>query len=427
MTAPATGFLVSAPAPVEYAFGNIVSSPDPRAEMSNRLPRIIQPFLTWLTCVPAAGERSTTTSRNMTLVDAGIRLFLGGFISTLGVEQVDAATRIALLACGATIISSGMGIMQVVVFHYCAHGALFNQKSLNTVVGRAVSLILIFTDFDTYRSDHIQHHRAEKLITEEDEFSRFVVGVCRLQPGESKLRLWTRTLIALFSPFFHARFFLLRLKGCCLAGNPSRFLLFGLFWGGLIGCCIHLDIWMQFLLVWALPLIILLQIATIFRILCEHRFPGEDVLDKRGKLILCLATTGVFPGRPPPSHSARSFIGAIHWLIWWLDLVTIQLFSRVFVLVGDAPCHDFHHRRPASSHWPDAHHARQQDKANGCPGYPVNYIDVWGLFPAINRNLESLANAREDVLLRRRNVVIQTPRRKLNRRDRAFARLTAKG
>ena len=74
-------------------------------------------------------------------------------------------------------------------------------------------------------------------------------------------------------------------------------------------------------------------------------------------------------------------------------MLTVHLFARVFVLVGDAPCHDFHHRRPASRRWTDYIHARQKDADNGCPTYPLGYIETWGLFEAIDENLASLSTA----------------------------------
>src|SRR3546814_18853120 len=72
-------------------------------------------------------------------------------------------------------------------------------------------------------------------------------------------------------------------------------------------------------------------------------------------------------------------------------MLTVHLFSRLFVLVGDAPCHDYHHRRPGSRKWPSYIHERQADLLRGCPDYPVNYIETWGLFRAIDENLASLS------------------------------------
>jgi hypothetical protein len=147
-----------------------------------------------------------------------------------------------------------------------------------------------------------------------------------------------------------------------------------------------------------LPVTVLLQIATVFRILCEHRVPPVEVLIRRGPDLVCQATAGVFPGVRPPEARATTLPGLAAWLIWWTNMLTVQLFVRLFVLVGDAPCHDFHHRRPANKRWTDYAHARQADLEAGCPGFPLNYVDTWGLFRAINENLGALARAPADLL-----------------------------
>src|SRR3546814_20241956 len=81
-------------------------------------------------------------------------------------------------------------------------------------------------------------------------------------------------------------------------------------------------------------------------------------------------------------------------------MLTVHLFSRLFVLVGDAPCHDYHHRRPGSRKWPSYIHERQADLLRGCPAYPVTYIETWGLFRAIDENLASLRATKKLHLLR---------------------------
>ena len=79
------------------------------------------------------------------------------------------------------------------------------------------------------------------------------------------------------------------------------------------------------------------------------------------------------------------------WGAWWAEMLTVHLFVRLFVMVGDAPCHDFHHRKPASKKWTSYIHARQTDLDAGSPGYPAGYFECWGLFAAVDRNLASLA------------------------------------
>src|SRR6266404_876121 len=101
--------------------------------------------------------------------------------------------------------------------------------------------------------------------------------------------------------------------------------------------------------------------------------------------------TAASSGVAPPAADVPLAIRLGGWLAWWVEMLTVQLFVRLFVLVGDAPCHDYHHRRPASKRWASYAQARQQDRLNGCWGFPVNYCDSWGLFRTIDANLATLA------------------------------------
>ena len=80
---------------------------------------------------------------------------------------------------------------------------------------------------------------------------------------------------------------------------------------------------------------------------------------------------------------------------WWARMLTVHLFARVFVLVGDAPAHDFHHRHPGSKKWQNYIYERHKDAVEGCRRYPVNYSECWGLFAAIDQTLVSFAAAKE--------------------------------
>jgi len=154
----------------------------------------------------------------------------------------------------------------------------------------------------------------------------------------------------------------------------------------------------EVMILWVLPVTILLQIATVGRILCEHRFPEPALIAARGREFICRATVGVFPGAYPPDTDASSVSGLAAWMSWWINMLTVQLLTRIVVLVGDAPCHDYHHRRPANSRWTDYIYARQEDVDAGCPGYPLNYGESWGLFRAIDENLATLSETPREVI-----------------------------
>ena len=344
---------------------------DPRQEMARRLPAGLQGFLTWLTAMPADGEAAgeTTALRHLAAAFAWIA---------------------AGLAVGGAAFA-GLGLFQVVIFHHCAHGTVFRTRERNRRVGRAISAVLLFKHFDLYQHEHMLHHSAKRLLTPEDEFAQFLFDLCGLEPGIAKAELWRRVVVNIVSPLFHGRFLLRRLKASFGSHDRAHNLLGSATWLTLSLAAAGAGVFVPFLVLWVLPVTVLLQIATIFRILCEHRFPDAGLIDARDKLFVCMATTGVFPGSAPPSAEEPPDIRIAGWAAWWAEMLILQLFVRLFVLVGDAPCHDYHHRRPASKRWASYAQARQQDRLNGCWGFPVNYCDSWGLFRTIDANLATLA------------------------------------
>jgi fatty acid desaturase len=371
---------------------------DPRVDMAMSLPRAVQPFLTWLTAKPAPGEPAAP-KKPLAYVSEAIGLTLGGTLVSalaLSVFSVAQPWLWVLLFVGLLATSSGLGLFQVVIFHHCSHGTVFSTRERNRLVGRMVSAILLFKHFDLYQKEHMLHHNANKLFTDDDEFTDFVVGICDLRTALDRRALWRHLLLLLVSPWFHGRFLFKRIKGSLNSYERSHNLIGIGFWATLLIAAALTNTLTILMIAWILPVTVLLQIATVFRILCEHRLPSIDIIDQRGKQLVCEATAGVFPGAYPPRTDARSLRGLLAWTGWWTNMLTVQLFVRLFVLVGDAPCHDFHHRRPGKR-WTNYVHARQTDLEAGCPGFPANYIETWGLFRAVDENFAAMSRAPADL------------------------------
>jgi fatty acid desaturase len=363
--------------------------------MAARLPSFVQPFLTWLTAKPAPGEQPRPRSALSYVLGALSWVFGGCALTVLPFLLAEPALAAWLLVpLGLLATSCGLGIFQVVIFHHCSHGTVFSTRERNQRVGRLISALLLFKRFEDYQREHMLHHSAKKLLTEEDEFADFVLGLCRLEAGVPKLELWRRVLVNCVSPIFHWRFFSRRVTASLFTGDAAHDWTGRLVWGIAISFSLATGTFELFLLAWVLPATILLQIATIFRILVEHSFPEAEYMAQRDKNFVCHASVGVFPGREPPFQRARSLSGLLAWTGWWVEMLTVHLFVRLFVLVGDAPCHDYHHRRPATRRWTTYIHARQQDSDAGSPGFPTGYFEAWGLIRAVDRNLASLAATR---------------------------------
>src|SRR4051812_45961926 len=97
----------------------VVRSANPRAEMHHRLPSFVQPFLTWLTARPAPGETARSHSAHYHVITAFAALVIGVALSLAALEL----GRAWCMALPFLLIvsTSGMGKLQAVVFHHCAH------------------------------------------------------------------------------------------------------------------------------------------------------------------------------------------------------------------------------------------------------------------------------------------------------------------
>ncbi len=366
---------------------------DPRVEMSRRLPRILQPFLTWLTAKPAPGEaiRERNPLRFVTIALAQVVV---GVIITLGAAALPWAAAIPLAVVGLTVTSSGLGLFQVVIFHHCSHFTVFKVRQVNITVGRLISAVLLFKHFDVYQHEHMLHHNHKKLLTMEDEFADFIFGMCRLEAATPKRELWRRVLVGLVSPAFHVRFLTRRVRAAWFSHDRAHNVTGMTIWAAIaIAAAASGHPWLV-ALAWVLPVTVLLQIATVFRILCEHRFPEPELIANRTRDFAEHASVGVFPGAALPDPRLPAVRRTLAWAAWWANMLTWQLFVRTFVMVGDAPCHDYHHHRPASRKWTSYIQARQHDLDVGRHGYQ----EVWGLFRAVDENLASLARTPQGVL-----------------------------
>jgi fatty acid desaturase len=365
---------------------------NPRDAMAARLPYFVQPFLTWLTARPAPGEVAKPQS-GPSFVWRALLWILGGCALTVTPFLLANPPALAWLLVPAGLIatSCGLGLFQVVVFHHCSHGTVFATREANRRAGRLISALLLFKRFDDYQHEHMLHHSANKLLTEEDEFMDFVLGLCGLQAGLSKRELWRRVIVNLVSPAFHWRFLRRRIQLSLFSGDRAHDWPGRVAWAAAIGLTLATGSFWLFALAWILPVTVLLQVATVFRILVEHAFPEAGLIAARNKEFVCHASLGVFPGREPPAPSAGTLAGLAAWTVWWAEMLTVHLFVRLFVLVGDAPCHDYHHRRPATRRWTSYIHARQADLDAGSPGFPTGYFECWGLISAVDRNLATLA------------------------------------
>jgi fatty acid desaturase len=72
---------------------------------------------------------------------------------------------------------------------------------------------------------------------------------------------------------------------------------------------------------------------------------------------------------------------------WSAATLFYHLPSRLLVVVGDLPNHDYHHRYPSTPEWTTVAYARQRDIDGGPEGPP--YHEIWGMGAAVERLFRS--------------------------------------
>lgn len=361
----------------EIAGLRISASYCPTRESMRRLPQALQPFLTWLTGKPLSGAvwpRRTPLSYCLKAVGL---LLCGIVLSACGGPWG--------LLPGWILTISGARTLQLLILHQCAHDTFSTNSRHNERLGSVIAVALLIENFQQYRQAHLHHHHSNLHMSSEDPTIQFLFEKVGLQPGMPKRMIWRKVILTLLSPKFHLHTVCERLHSQLIAPHPYR-LVAWILWTTLIVNLIVMHQVGSFLLVWAIPFGPLYNISSCLRLCSEHRWsprsatPREHITDH---------STGIFLGSPAPAAGRWS---AQHMWAWcaWLGLMFGYHFpARLLVLVGDTPCHDYHHRQPRSQHWTHYAYARQRD-VEIHRGWP-HYTEIWGFFQAIDAAFATLS------------------------------------
>lgn len=344
-------------------------------ESMSRLPSFVQPLLTWITGRAAKGQKRSTHTPYYHLATSLLSLISGWFLIYIG--------EMFLTFIGMILVTGAMRKLQIVIVHHCSHSNFFTRKSKgNGILGNIISFTLFIEPFKSYKKSHSLDHHFGKHMTKDDPTVSFLFDRCKLVPGmsveESKIQL----LKSLLSPSYYLEGVIGRLKEqkkMSLAGQIA----ITLFWALLvIGACIAGKI-SFFFYAWIMPLFILYPISSALRLSVEHTFPETQEGRKFDLESLSVLTNAVFCGEEYPQNP-----NLINVTTWSFKMLFIHLPVRVFILVGDTPVHDHHHRHPVYRDWPNYAFARLSalDTEKG----KHDYREVWGYFNALNHSLKSL-------------------------------------
>jgi hypothetical protein len=278
-----------------------------------------------------------------------------------------------------------------VIMHQCAHDNFIRRRWFDRSLGKAISIALVTEEFDWYQRSHIEDHHSSRHQTISDPTVAFLFKDLGLRPGMATRTMWGKLFGAVISPTYHARFLAGRIKSHFKETSAGHRICLLVYLSVLAGTIAALGAAPEFLLSWVLPVTVLYQTSTAFRLCSRHIFVPK-LPRKRDKATLGSFTLGIFIGAPCPETGHNPLSNLVRWMWWWARMLFYHIPCRLGVLVGDGPAHDFHHRFPRCPDWSNYAFARAGDQCGLDDGWPP-YREVWGLHRAIDATFRSLSDA----------------------------------
>jgi fatty acid desaturase len=279
--------------------------------------------------------------------------------------------------------------MIIVVAHQCIHRQFSRNASRDEAIGEFVTVLTVFQDLGAFKREHIaSHHQPAIFASREDPPVQLLDGL-GLRAGMSRAQLWRRAWFVFLTPGFYVNGAWSRLRGNLVAGHPIRRVGFIVWTGMWLSVAFWAPNGLAILLVaFVFPILPVAQLSALLDKMGEHAWltPPDPAHGRRHHHVS--ASWARFCGDPVPASGQSAAKAVAAWTRWLLRAFFYHLPSRLFVVVGDLPNHDYHHRYPGSPDWPTAAYGRQRDveAGNGPP-----YVEVWGLGAAIDRSFASLA------------------------------------
>lgn len=361
---------------------------DPRGTME-RLPTCLQPVLTCLTGKPTAHETSWRLKPWHHLASAIVALFFG-LAGSAAIFVVGG--RWWLLMPPAWLVTvHGARKLRTIIMHQCSHSNFLRSRWWDRAIGKIISILLVTEEFDGYKRAHLADHHSARHQTVHDPTVIFLLQELGLRPGMTSSEMWFRLWLTIVSPRYHARFLSARIQSHFDRTSIRHRIIFTVWITTIVLVVAATKTTAIFLVVGVVPLVLLYQVSSAFRLACKHVFP-KQLPNRRTRECLGLFTLGIFIGESCPRPDLGRLQSLFGWFRWWTVMTFYHLPCRLFVLVGDGPAHDFHHRFPNYADWSNYIHGREEDarKANSTSN---PYQEVWGLGAAIDACFVSLSLA----------------------------------
>lgn len=343
----------------------------PRETMRS-LPRFVQPYLTWVTGVPLAGEQPLLRWCPAMAGGLGLLQLAGGIALGSYILAHFAAWRLPLLVVAWLTISGGMRRLDVVIVHQTLHNMVASSPRINRIIAELITTILWRVPYDANRREHLLHHAFPCSMKDGD--THYLLGT-GMRPGMTRAEYHSYLLRALLSPKHHWTFFSSRISANFSGQQPRyRLAMSIVYLVATLGFVASAGLWTQWLLLWVVPVSYFFQCATFLYTHTEHRwwrFANAEKLSKTQRDELTFAR---LCGEPAPDVNGLVLTRRIAaWAKWWMRILLVHTPYRMFVLVGDTVQHDLHHVRPGCD-WANSAYER----TISCVASPERYFEVWG-------------------------------------------------
>lgn len=341
-----------------------------------RLPHWMQWLLTEMTGKALAGHeppfrwsRGARFALSLTVLAAGMGLSLTALLS---------GGAAWLLLPGWMLTVSAMRTWQTSFLHHAAHGNFLRPEARGSAVAELLSTLIWIQPLTGYRPEHVLHHR--RTATSEDADLRFLAEL-GFRPGMTEGAYWRQLAGMMVSPLFHLKYAWFRLRANFVKAPPVRRAV-AVAWT-LAAAAAAVMAPLPVLLLWIVPAWPLYQIAGLLQLLTEHNWVRIGDGRDRPRTVMARLTNARYLGEALPAEGCSR----MRMVRWWLRMMVIHLPQRLFVIQGDLPSHDWHHRDPRGD-WANAAYARRGSAADA--NWPL-YTEVWGTGSALRQTFRLLA------------------------------------
>jgi hypothetical protein len=336
-----------------------------------------------MTGKPLRGQRPLWSSGwKIHLASALLGLFGGAAVAVAAWDH--GGPWLALVPVAWLFMMGAARKIQVTLVHQCAHFNFTRDKERDREWGEVLGALILVDNFDSYYYEHVQIHHTKQLGSELDPDCRFLLQL-GIQPGMTREALWRRLLFTTISPRFHGLFLRARLRANFIAASKPRRIVSSVLYATVLAV-ITANHWMvPFVVGWVIPVFGLYHIAALLNFSSLH-FWLRPANPGTAKHRLIGFTAGRFLGEALPETT-----GPLELSRWVLRMLCLHLPTRIAVLSGDLPVHDYHHRYPRCLDWGNYVYTRQWDSEAGCPGWPAGYTENWGLVNSIDAVFEGLS------------------------------------